>query len=76
MLQHQIGTDETTGFLPLLADNPTETGFNWRGVFVEVLTVQTHSRFESETVSGAETGQLDRGLREEFGDFDRFCGGD
>ena len=56
MLQYQISSNETTGLLSLLADNPTETGFNWRGVFVEILTVQTHSGFESEAVSGTETG--------------------
>ena len=56
MPQYQICSDETTGFLSLLADDPTETGLNRGGVFVEILTVQTHSRFESETVSGTETG--------------------
>ena len=62
MLQHQIGTNETTGFPSLFTDDPAETGFDGRSVFVEVLTIKTHSGFESETVPSTETGQLDWSL--------------
>ena len=74
VLQHQIGTNETTSLSSLLADDPAESGFNGRCVFAEVLTIQTHPRLESETVSGTETGQFDWSLREQFCDFDGFCG--
>ena len=51
MLQHQIGTNETAGLyisLPMTHLSPASTG----GTVVEVLAIQTHSRLESETVSG------------------------
>ena len=59
MLQHQIGTNEIAGLPSLFTDDPAETGFNGRSVFVEVLTIKTHPGFEPETVSSTETGQLD-----------------
>ena len=76
MPQHQIGTNETTALPSLFTDDPAETGFNGRGVFVKVLTIKAHPGFESEAVSSTETGQLDWSLREEFGDFDSFRGRD
>jgi len=62
MLQHQIGTNEIASLPPLFTDNPAEAGFDGRNVFVQVLTIQTHPGFESETVSSTETGQLDWSL--------------
>jgi hypothetical protein len=62
MLQHQIGTNEATGLPSLFTDDPAETGFNGRGVFVEVLTIKAHPGFKPKTVPGTETGQLDWSL--------------
>lgn len=76
MLQHQVSTNETTSLSSLFPDNPAKTGFYRGSGFVEVLTIKAHPRFKPETVPGTKTSQLDWCLREEFGDFDCFCGRD
>ncbi len=55
MLFDSIITQETALFLPALRNGPAENCFNWRNVFIELMTIEAEACFKSESISCTET---------------------
>lgn len=49
-----------------LTDHPCQTRFDRRDRLIEVVTVQAHASFQTETVASSKSNQLNIGLRGDF----------
>lgn len=64
-----LSPDESAVLLPIFTNDPRETRFDRGRGFVQVVTIKTHSSFQTQAVSRSQASQLNRTFREQFRDF-------
>lgn len=56
-------------------NDPAQARFYWRNTFVQIVAIQAHACFQSQTISRAEPNQLNIRVRcDALGDVDGFFG--